>query len=175
MVDSSDSSFLALYDHLAPKIYGYLLLRTGHTQTAEDLLSSVWLKAWAGWKRRKKGSAVAWVYRIAHNALIDHYKNPVDVAWDSIPDLSSTGRSLDPAQLLDIRRALTELTRDQREIILLRIWEGLSFAEIGEFLGTSEAGAKMRFARSVGQLQHFFPSFILLLYASSTIPSITSR
>ena len=68
--------FIALYDKYIDKIYRFLLYRIQHAETAEDLTSQTFLKALDNIHAfdASKGTFQAWLYKIAYNSLIDHYR-----------------------------------------------------------------------------------------------------
>ncbi|MCD4704803.1 RNA polymerase sigma factor [bacterium] len=73
---NDDQAFEILYNYYFPKIYGYLFKRTGNREVAEDLMSETFLKVFSNLKKfsQKEGYFKAWIYRIATNKLIDHYR-----------------------------------------------------------------------------------------------------
>ncbi len=152
-------------------VYRYLHRRTLSKEVSEDLTSTVFLKALESIRSfdPQKGVFRAWLYRIARNALIDFYRshaqktvsieNVWDVASEDVTSLSAE-RSIDAAKL---HEAMKILTPDQREIVMLRVWEGLSYAEIAEITGKSEGNAKVIFSRAIAGLRAKLPSLLLLL------------
>ena len=77
-VQGDKQAFGQLYEIYAERIFRYLSFRTGSMEVAEDLLCEVFLKAWDALPRfgltNKDHHFKAWLYKIAHNALIDHYR-----------------------------------------------------------------------------------------------------
>jgi RNA polymerase sigma-70 factor (ECF subfamily) len=86
-------------------------------------------------------------------------ENVWDLASDDVTSLVAE-RAIDAEKL---HTAMKVLTPDQREIVMLRIWEGLSYAEIAEITGKSEGNAKVIFSRSISELRTKLPSLLLLL------------
>ena len=74
-VGDSDA-FGTLYDAYLERIYRFVYFRVEDQQTAEDITSQVFLKAWENLGRFQIGGTpfLAWLYTIAHNAVIDHYR-----------------------------------------------------------------------------------------------------
>jgi RNA polymerase sigma-70 factor (ECF subfamily) len=152
-------------------VYRYLYRRTLQKVTAEDLTSTVFLKALESIRsfNPSKGKLRVWLYRIARNALIDYYrsrKTTVDIedVWDLAGDEVA---SLAAERSLDIKalhEAMKSLTPDQREVVLLRIWEGLSYAEIAALTGKTEGNAKVIFSRAIKDLKTNMPALLLLLF-----------
>jgi RNA polymerase sigma-70 factor (ECF subfamily) len=162
--------FDPLYVLHVDAVYRYLYRRTLHRETAEDLTSTVFLKALESICSfdSSKGMLRVWLYRIARNALIDYYrsrKTTVDIedVWDLAGDEVATLGAERAIDIKALHEAMKTLTPDQREIVLLRIWEGLSYAEIAGLTGKTEGNAKVIFSRSVQDLKAHMPALLLLL------------
>ncbi len=136
-------AFARLYERLLDPVYRYIYFRVTDDAIAEDLTSKVFLSAWQNIGRYKAGGSpfMAWLYTIAHNAVIDHYRTHKQTApLDEIVSLASDEPAPDE-QLQDrlraeaLRRALQLLTSGQREVITLKLVDGLSTEEIAVRLG----------------------------------------
>jgi RNA polymerase sigma-70 factor (ECF subfamily) len=164
-------AFAGLYDAYAQKIYRYLYYRVQNRHAAEDLTSTVFLKALSGVSGLdpEKGSVSAWLYTIARNALTDHFrtrKTTVDLedVWDALVSGTDIVRDAETAERLkQVDKHLMVLTAAQRDIVLLRLWDGLSYAEIAEATGKSEAACKMAFSRGLTALRAAMPLALFLL------------
>lgn len=175
------NAFGVLYDRYAARIYRFIYYKTFSKEVAEDLTSEVFLKAFEkiGSYTETKGTFSAWLYRIARNAVIDHYRTrktavPIDDLFDLGTD-DRTAASLDAAaSLKKVTEYLSTLTARQREIITLRIWEERSYREIADIVGGSEDSVKMMFSRSIRELRTncgpFAIVFLCMLAQSSTLP-----
>ncbi len=168
-------AFAQLYDVYLPKIYGYVYYRVQHKETAEDLVSLIFIKAYeelTGYVSAR-GTFSAWLYRIAHNVVIDHYRarqtsTPLEDVWDALADGTDIPRDLDvQAKLQDVEKIVSALPSAQRELLLLRVWDGYSYAEIAELTGKSEAACKMGVSRALSTLRASLP---LLTFLSFLIP-----
>ncbi len=164
------TEFASLYDAHVRDIYRYLYYRTQHRETAEDLTSLVFIKALDkfGTYDKTRGAFIAWLYRIARNALIDHYRSTRDTldiedVWDlqSDVDVARDAEALERVEKL--RPYLQALPKDQRELLLLRLWDGLSYAEIAAIVGRSEDACKMAFSRVIAKLRKDVPASLILL------------
>ncbi len=173
------ADFDPLYVLHVDAVYKYLIRRTLLKEVAEDLTSITFIKALESIRsfNPAKGELRAWLYRIARNALIDHYRSPasktvdIETVWD-LPgdDVTSlmAERSIDAAKL---HEAMSHLKPLQREVVMLRIWEGLSYKEIAELTGKSEGNCKVLFSRALGDLRAHLPSLLLLLLLSRPLIS----
>jgi RNA polymerase sigma-70 factor (ECF subfamily) len=162
--------FGLLYDAYFRKIYNFVYYKTLHRETAEDLVSLTFTKALKNINQyqSKSGTFSAWLYRIAHNNVTDHYRNlKSDESIEDIYDLASGDNpQVDANNALLFERAQAELKKlkpDQREIIMLRLWEGLSYKEIAGLTGKTEAGCKMTFARTIAKLREDLTAVLLLI------------
>lgn len=163
--------FTKLYDAYIRKIYDFIYYKTTHKQTAEDLTSLTFLKALEKIRSFSpaKGTFQSWLYQIARHAVIDHYrtkKETVDI--DDVWDLAGTGdieRDLDAkAKLAEVEKYLSGLKSEQRDIIIMRAWQELSYQEIAGITGKSEASCKMMYSRAIGALrQNLSPAIFLWL------------
>jgi|AntRauTorckE6833_2_1112554.scaffolds.fasta_scaffold00060_48 RNA polymerase sigma-70 factor (ECF subfamily) len=168
--NGSIESFGPLYDKYIKKIYNYLYYRVPDQNTAEDITSQTFIKSLKAIKTysENKGSFSAWLYRIAKNNLVDYYRGHkndlnVDDIWyleDDTDIESSADRKLKLDKLKD---SLKNLKKEQREIVILRVWDELSYAEIADILEKSEASCKMIFSRSLEKLKQELPLSLYLL------------
>jgi len=164
-------AFAALYDAYVSRIYSFIYFKTHHRETAEDLTSKTFMKALDGLESfdAKKGSFSNWLYSIARNNVIDFYrirKSEYDI--NDIWDLSSSDdveRDIEAKQKLEkIEKYLRKLKSEHREIIILRVWNEMSYKEISEIVGKSEASCKMIFSRSLKELKKEMPLPLLLYF-----------
>jgi len=153
-------AFGILYDRYLEKIYRFVYYKTFSKETAEDITSNVFHKAlekinsFSG----DKGSFSSWLYRIARNSVIDHYRTSKDDL--SLEDVFEVGvdertpETIDAVSALKtVQTYLESLDARQREIITLRVWEDKSYKEIAEIVGSTEAGVKMAFSRGIRELR----------------------
>lgn len=139
-----------LYEHYHLSIFRYLYYRVGDRETAEDLTSEVFLRMlrFIGGFHPPSSSFSSWLFQIARNLSTDHFRKMG--VRDHIPleeemvsgkeDLDTTvERSLTSQGL---RQAMTALTEDQRDVIVLRFIAGMPIAEVAEALDKSEDSIK---------------------------------
>ncbi len=149
------AAFTQLYDNFVDGIFRYVLYKTGHRTEAEDITAQVFLNAWQAidqyrWTDRP---FAAWLYRIAHNLVVDHFRSsrPVveldqDYALETASALQAAyvlearGRPLDEivAEHLTfgtLERMLQRLTPEQQQVIFLRFVEGYDTFETARIMG----------------------------------------
>jgi len=152
-----------VYDRYEAKIYSYIYRRTGEQPLAEDLTAQVFLKMLESIRNRKawQSSFSGWLYRIAHNLVIDHYRRrdrQSSVDLEDAPPLASELE--DPVATAEmnidaerLRAAIRRLTDDQAEVVSLRFFEGYSIAEVATFTNRTEGAIKALQYRAVATLR----------------------
>jgi RNA polymerase sigma-70 factor (ECF subfamily) len=147
----NSEAFGQLYDAYMERIYRFVYFRVEDQQTAEDITSQVFLKAWSNLDRFSfnRTPYLAWLYTIAHNAVIDHYRTrKVTAALDDV-QLSQQDHAevveneIDlTAEMKTIKHALQTLTDDQQKVLTLKFIEGMSNTEIARHLGKREGAIR---------------------------------
>ncbi len=150
-----------IYDEYHLPIYRYISRQVEEMETARDLTSEVFkrfLSALESGQGPEK-SIRSWLYRAAHNIVVDHYRRRQFRAHLPLPEGLASGdagpaedvqRHLDAARL---REALETLTPDQRQVITLKFLAGLTNAEIGEIMGKPTGAVKSLQHRGLASLQ----------------------
>jgi RNA polymerase sigma factor (sigma-70 family) len=150
--DGDAEAFASLYQRHRGPLYRYLRHGCGHPATAEELFQDVWtglIKARTGY--RVEASFTTWLYRLAHNRLVDHYRR-TQIRWE---DNASLPEHPDPApgqeQLVHdadcvarLQTALGNLPAAQREAFVLREETDLSLEQIGALAGVGRETLKSR-------------------------------
>jgi RNA polymerase sigma factor (sigma-70 family) len=143
--DTAEARAAALYEQYRRPVYRYCRNRLRSSEEAEDAVQSTFLRAFTA----LRGGIVpeceaAWLYRIAHNVCLSRHLSSARRARVERPhDLDTLGDRLAspererPEELGGLRDALADMPERLRRVILLREWQGLSYAEIAEALETS--------------------------------------
>ena len=163
-IDGDQKSIEILINRHKDRVYTYIVLIVKDTQLAEDIFQDTFIKVIKSLRKGKyqeKGIFVSWVMRIAHNLIIDYFRkskhlktyssedgemdvfNSKKLAEDNIEDLLISDQIAS-----DVRKLVNMLPDEQKEVILLRHYGGLSFKEISEQTDVSinTALGRMRYA-----------------------------
>ncbi len=163
-IEGDQKSIEILINRHKDRVYTYIVLIVKDTQLAEDIFQDTFIKVIKSLRKGKyqeKGIFVSWVMRIAHNLIIDFFRkskhlktyssedgemdvfNSKKLAEDNIEDLLINDQIAS-----DVRKLVNMLPDEQKEVILLRHYGGLSFKEISEQTNVSinTALGRMRYA-----------------------------
>ena len=133
------------------RIYNYLLRLVKNREDALDLSQDVFLKAYQNLRKLEDPDRFApWIYRIAHNEAYSYLrKNRPETDLEDAqfePWLEpGPGRRMLPIEVsIAVERALTRLSDDQREAVVLKIYQGFKFEEMADILGCPVSTVKSR-------------------------------
>jgi len=167
------SHFDPLYIAYVKQIYAFVHRRTMDRQTAEDITSVTFIKALEkiGSYSPGKGVFGAWLYRIARNTITDHYRThrpheDIENVWDLSSDDDIAKEASDRIEHEKLREVLRKLDPLKRDIVMMRLWEGLSYKEIAAITGKTETNCKVIFSRTVDGLRSELPLALFLLLLS---------
>lgn len=145
-------AFARLYDAYIEAVYRFVYFRVSDEQTAEDLTSQVFLKVWDNLSRYKIRQGVsfgAWLFQIARNTVIDHYRTQKETMPLEPDDINRPDPAADVAQVVENRLAmerlyqmLQQLTDDQREVLILKFINGLGTSDIASILGKKQGAIR---------------------------------
>jgi RNA polymerase sigma factor (sigma-70 family) len=163
-IEGDHSAIEVLINRHRSKVYTYIFLTIKNQQLAEDLFQETFIKviqSLRAGKYKDNGKFLSWVIRIAHNLVIDHFRKEKQMNAisndDSEVDLFNSKKLSDDniEELIihsqiqsEVRTLINELPDDQREVVLLRHYGGLSFKEITNQTDVSinTALGRMRYA-----------------------------
>jgi RNA polymerase sigma-70 factor (ECF subfamily) len=156
------TAFVELFDHFAPRLKGFLMKQGADDAVAEEVTQDVMVTLWrkADLFDPKKSSASTWLFRIARNRRIDRLRR------QKAADLDPAEPALQPTPLPDVademdarlreaqvRAALAELPEEQREVVRLAFFTGLSHSEISDETGLPLGTVKSRIRLAFGRLR----------------------
>lgn len=162
-IRGDESALSILIERHKQKIYSFIYSKVYDRNITEDIFQDTFIKVIRTLKRGKyneEGKFLPWVMRIAHNLVIDHFrKNNRMPKFDNAGEfsifsvLSDSSLNAEKSMIKDqvesdVRRVIEELPEDQRQVLLMRMYQDMSFKEISERTGVSinTALGRMRYA-----------------------------
>lgn len=154
------TAFGLLYERYIDRIYSYVYYRTGNHHDAEDLTARVFFQALNHLPRfvQRGLPFSSWLYRIAHNAVANWYRDRSRRKWVSLDEPAALARPRDDGLLQRVaqderRLALTEAIRrlpaERQELLILKFVQQLPNAQIGHIMGRSEGAIKSLYHRTL--------------------------
>ena len=156
--DGDRNAFEALYRRYSRPVFGLALRRLGDRGRAEDAVQETFASIWRAARsyRPERGPGAPWLYAVARNAIIDRSRVRSEPPADP-PDQAST--EVGPDERAEagwtawrIHRALEELSPNERAVIELAYWSGLSQSEVAEYLGIPLGTVKTRTRAALAHL-----------------------
>jgi RNA polymerase sigma-70 factor (ECF subfamily) len=163
MTDSANEQFSQIYDLYIDKIYRFVYLKVDGQETAQDITSKVFIKGWEAFQ--SQGNSVknpgAFLYQIARNAVIDHYRgkgrsNVVSV--EASPNLVDPGTSAQDKAILNadiqtIRKSLKKLGKEYQDIIIFHYLEDMPVDDVAQLLGRPAGTIRVMLHRGLKDLR----------------------
>ncbi len=150
----------SVYAKYHDKVLYYIKGKVSTSEDAEDLCADVFVKIYENIDKYDKNIAEisTWIYRIAHNAVIDHYrkfKGSEELGEEIASTENIEEGILKKENLVLLANALKKLSEKDRAIIIYRYYDGLSLKEVAEKLGISYSGCKLRHQNALNSLKNY--------------------
>ena len=151
-------AFEQLYRRYSRPVFALALRRLGDRGRAEDAVQETFASIWrsAGSYRRERGPGAPWLYAVARNAIVDRRRALGPIPAEPVDEASSDAGPDERAEsswtAWRIHRALAELPEQERKLIELAYWGGLSQSEIADFVGIPLGTVKTRTRSALSRL-----------------------
>ena len=166
-MDSLNEQFGQIYDQYIDKIYRFVYLKVSSQEIAEDVTSKVFIKGWEAFQKAPQGSIAeiknpgAFLYQIARNAVIDHYREKGRskvVSADASPEIADPGTSahdkaIITADVVIIKKAIYKLKKEYQDIIIWYYLEDMSADKIAEIMDKPAGTIRVMLHRGLKALQ----------------------
>ncbi len=138
-MEDKKAQFSSIYDQYIEKIYRFVYLKVSSKETAEDITSKVFLKGWESYiKQSDIINPKAFLYRIASNAVVDHYRDKGKVKFvsdETFPKIPDNRTNIHQSAILSsdvqlIKSALQNIKADYQDIIIWHYLDGMDVPEI---------------------------------------------
>jgi len=162
-ISGDESALASLIERHQSKIYGFIYSKINDRDLSDDIFQDTFIKVIKTLKSQsynEEGKFLPWVMRIAHNLVVDHYRKAKKMPYQRETDeysifnymtdnsLNIEGQIISEQVEMDLTKLLDELPQDQKEVLIMRMYQDLSFKEIADLTGVSinTALGRMRYA-----------------------------
>ena len=162
-MDSLNEQFGQIYDQYIDKIYRFVYLKVNSQEVAEDITSKVFLKGWEAFKSPKAEvkNQGAFLYQIARNAVVDHYREKGRtkvVSVDDSPEIADPGTNSQEKAILNadinvIKKGIQKLEKEYQDIIIWHYLEDMPIANIAELIGRPAGTIRVMLHRGLNDLR----------------------
>lgn len=151
-----------LFERYHRQVFGFYYRMCGDAELSEDLVQNLFLRmlkyrhTFSG-----EGQFRAWMYQMARNLLVDHYRKQKKMLKDDFKEVErlwedeETERSKEE-NVLTLEKAMQYLSDEKRELLVLSRYQGLRYREIAEMKDTTEANIKVKVFRAIRELREIF-------------------
>lgn len=162
--EGNNNAFNVLLERYQEKLFSYILFVVRNQDAADDIFQDTFMKAIVTIQQGRyveSGKFQAWLTRIAHNLIIDYFRQTKnencisndEVDYDLFNDMKMSEANVETKMvheqvLDDVKMLIEHLPQNQKEVVFMRYYQGLSFKEIAEVTGVSinTALGRMRYA-----------------------------
>ena len=160
------AAFGTLYSRYLEPIYRYIYYRVSNVHDSEDLTEEVFVRAWSALQKAQADPGIknfrAWLYRIAHNLVVDHHRQSKGNLSEEILDEENLAESdsaieeilVKELEAKNLEEALLTLEDPLQQIIILRFINGMSHAETAEIVGLKEGHVRVLQYRALKRLRN---------------------
>lgn len=152
-------AFQELYGRYERRLYGFCLRYLGDPDAAADVFQEVFKRVVdARYRYRPRDRFASWIFTIAHRVCVDHTRSKERAGALADPPLDGAAQIQEDfeerlAREAELRSLLSSLPREQREVLLLSKYYGLSYREVAEIVGSTETAVKQKVYRALQTLR----------------------
>jgi RNA polymerase sigma-70 factor (ECF subfamily) len=156
-------AFSELYDQFADRIFRFIRMKIANSQDAEDILQTVFIKAWQGLRgyNLEQANFSAWLYKIAANCTYDFFRKsarrPENLELDEniyvISPEDPAGNLNLSSDLQDLKKKLDSLPKQYKEVLELRFVQDFTLQETAEILKKSNLSVRLLVHRALKKLK----------------------
>src|SRR6186997_780482 len=156
--EGDSGAFELLYRRYARPVFALALRRLGDRGRAEDAVQETFASVWRSARsyRQERGPGAPWLYAVARNAIVDRRRAlgepPAEPVDEAAKDPGPPERAESSWTAWRVHRALGELPDNERQLIELAYWGGLSQSEIAQFLDVPLGTVKTRTRSALARL-----------------------
>jgi RNA polymerase sigma-70 factor (ECF subfamily) len=161
-----ERQFARLYEHFSASVFGILQRWIKNTETAENLLQDVFVKAWRcrHLYEEEKGRIFTWLYRITKNICIDYFrskackKDRLSVYGEDIPELLNKANEASDIipDAIGLRKLVNMLRDEEREVVNMMYFNGMTQRQVAEAMDIPLGTVKTRMNKAIKELRYYY-------------------
>jgi len=168
-MDNINEQFSLIYDQYIDKIYRFVYLKVNSQEIAEDITSKVFIKGWEAYKTKSQipnpksqiDNIGAFLYQIARNAVVDHYRDKGRtkvISADASPEIADPGENAQDKAILSadiniIKKSIQKLKKEHQDIIIWHYLEDMPIANIAKLLDKPTGTVRVMLHRGLKELK----------------------
>jgi len=162
-MDNLNEQFSLIYDQYIDKIYRFVYLKVNSQEIAEDITSKVFTKGWEAFQNSKEEikNPGAFLYQIARNAVVDHYREKgrakvvsVDVSSEIVDPMENAyDKAILSTDINTIKKGIQKLKKEHQDIIIWHYLEDMPINNIAELLGKPAGTVRVMLHRGLKELK----------------------
>ena len=159
-MEKQRKEFGKIYDKYIEKIYRFVFIKVSSQEIAQDICSDTFLRGWEAFKTQKIDNPQAFLYKIARNLVIDHYreKGRTNIISADAADISDPNNMEDRINLGSdmhrVKAVLAKLNDDYQNVIVWRYLEDMPIKEIARLMDKSEEATRVTLHRALKALKN---------------------
>ncbi len=163
-MENINEQFSSIYDQYIDKIYRFIYLKVDSQETAEDITSKVFLRGWEAFQNQNNDikNPGAFLYQIARNAVIDHYREKGRsklVSIDASPEITDDRTNAHDKAILSadvniVKKAIQKLKKEHQDVIIWHYLEDMPIANIAKLLDKPEGTIRVMLHRGLKDLKN---------------------
>jgi RNA polymerase sigma-70 factor (ECF subfamily) len=141
----------------ADNVYRFILKNLRHSEDAQDVVQSAFEKLWINREQVDGEKAKSYLFTIAYHQMIDHLRKVKRMSYKEVIPDQALGSENQPQRFVKqaLDKAMATLTETQRNLVMLKDYEGYNYQEIGEIMGLNESQVKVYLHRARLQLRNY--------------------
>ncbi len=161
-MDSNKEQFSQIYDQYIEKIYRFVYVKVNSQEIAEDITSHVFTKGWESYKTNREIKNIsAFLYQIARNNVVDHYRQKGRtkiISPDFLPETADAKVNLHEKAIINadielVKSALQNIKKDYQDVIIWHYLEDMPVTEISQILGKPDGTVRVMIHRGLKSLK----------------------
>jgi|SRR3989344_6520143 len=163
-MDSNKEQFSLIYDQYIEKIYRFVYLKVSSQEIAEDITSKVFLNGWESYQRQpeKIQNTGAFLYQIARNMVVDHYRDKgrtKTVSVDRVSQITDTRTNLHEKAIVNsdielVKSAIQNLKKDYQDVLIWHYLEDMPVEQISKIIDKPAGTIRVMLHRGLSALRN---------------------